>query len=109
MGFQLSWADERLGRDLECVRLAVNARDIVVAPGFTPATPRESLLARLGPAQADSGRFVHYRYLHSRREPSRLPESKKGEMEEWNEWSDLNLEFQGQRLLWLEAWKSTSD
>jgi hypothetical protein len=108
MGFELFEAGARINH-LPCARLALPAREIVVAPGFSLATPRHAILARLGPAQVDSASTVLYGRERSWHEPSRSKNAKQGETDEWTETNSLDLEFAGNKLVWLQAWKVTSN
>jgi len=99
MGFQISRGDARRDADLPCAALQVGAKGIVVTPGLELGARQRRLLARFGPAQADSCGFV--RYAHGRG-------LGRTEADEWTELSVLDLEFRADTLVWLGAWKVIS-
>lgn len=109
-GFEMSRGNAlRRDPNLPCAKLRVTANHIVVAPGLELGARQRDLLARFGPAQADSAGFLRYAHEHSWKEPAGHDGAANPPMEEWTEMSTLDLEFRADSLVWVSTWKVTSN
>src|SRR5947208_8791301 len=71
MRFQLFRGRVHRDPNLPCACLRATARSIVIAPGLELGARRQDLLARFGPAQADSGGFLRYAHERTWKESTR--------------------------------------
>ena len=92
-----------------CSRLPAGSGRMTFARGLTIGATKRRVLALLGPAQSDSGASLHYAHVRTWKEQSQWLGAVRGELDEVNEYSTLDLLFERDTLVWIRAHKVTSD